>query len=50
MMDRRQKNVEFFEDTRLWYTQDAVLKEAVKHSRQDSPGFQHSTPRWNPWR
>lgn len=40
MMDRRQKNVEIFEDTRLWYTQDAVLKEAVKHSRQDTQFYQ----------
>ena len=40
MMDRRQKNVEIFEDTRLWYTQDASLKEAVKHSRQNTQFYQ----------
>ena len=40
MMDRRQKNVEIFEDTRLWYTQDAALKEAVKHSRQNTQFYQ----------
>lgn len=33
-IDRRQRNVEIFEDTRDWYTRDAKLKQAVQHSRQ----------------
>lgn len=33
-IDRRQRNIEIFEDTRDWYTRDAKLKQAVQHSRQ----------------
>ena len=33
-IDRRQRNIEIFEDTRGWYTRDAKLKQAVQHSRQ----------------
>lgn len=32
-MDKRQQNVSVFEDTRTWYTQDAMLKDAVRKSR-----------------
>lgn len=32
-MDKRQLNVSVFEDTRTWYTQDAMLKDAVRKSR-----------------
>lgn len=33
-MDRRQKNITIFEDTRSWYTQDTGLKAAVAASRR----------------
>lgn len=33
-IDRRQRSIEIFEDTRDWYTRDAKLKQAVQHSRQ----------------
>ena len=33
-IDRRQRNIEIFEDTRDWYTRNAKLKQAVRHSRQ----------------
>ena len=33
-IDRRQRNIEIFEDTRDWYTRDAKLKQAVRHSRR----------------
>ena len=33
-IDKRQRNVEIFEDTRDWYTRDAKLKQAVQRSRQ----------------
>lgn len=33
-MDRRQKNIKVFEDTRSWYSQDDCLKAAVEASRQ----------------
>ena len=33
-IDRRQRNIEIFEDTRDWYTRDAKLKLAVQRSRQ----------------
>lgn len=32
-LDRRQRNVDIFEDTRSWYTQDTTLKEAVRRSQ-----------------
>lgn len=32
-MDKRQQNISVFEDTRTWYTQDAMLKDAVRKSR-----------------
>ena len=33
-IDRRQRNIEIFEDTRDWYTRDAKLKQAVQHYLQ----------------
>ena len=33
-LDKRQRNVDIFEDTKAWYTQDAALKEAVQHSQK----------------
>lgn len=33
-IDRRQRNIEIFEDTRDWYPRDAKLKHAVQRSRQ----------------
>lgn len=33
-LDRRQQNIDIFEDTHTWYTQDTELKAAVQHSRQ----------------
>ena len=32
-IDRRQRNIEIFEDTRDWYTRDIKLKQAVQRSR-----------------
>ena len=32
--DKRQLNVSVFEDTRNWYSQDAMLKDAICHSKQ----------------
>ena len=32
-MDRRQWNIEIFEDTRDWYTRDVKLKQVVQRSR-----------------
>lgn len=31
-MDRRQRNIDIFEDTRAWYSQDSALKQAVQFS------------------
>ena len=33
-IDKRQRNIEIFEDTRDWYTRDTKLKQAVQYSRQ----------------
>lgn len=33
-LDKRQQNIAVFEDTRTWYTQDALLKDAIRHSKQ----------------
>ena len=33
-IDRRQRNIEIFEDTRDWYTRDAKLKQAMQRSRR----------------
>lgn len=33
-IDRRQRNIEIFEDTRDWYTRDTKLKQAVQRSRR----------------
>lgn len=35
-VDRRQRNIDVFEDTRSWYSQDLRLKQAVQHSRQNT--------------
>lgn len=32
--DKRQQNIAVFEDTRTWYTQDPLLKDAIRHSKQ----------------
>lgn len=42
-MDKRQKNIEIFEDTRAWYTQDAVLQEAVQRTRQGTQFYAPGT-------
>lgn len=33
-MDKRQRNIEIFEDTRSWYTQEAELQQAIRSARQ----------------
>ncbi len=33
-VDKRQQNISVFEDTRNWYSQDAMLKDAICHSKQ----------------
>ena len=35
-IDRRQRNIEIFEDTRDWYTRDAKLKQTVQRSRRST--------------
>lgn len=33
-VDKRQQNVSVFEDTRIWYTQDTMLKDAIRQSKR----------------
>lgn len=42
-MDKRQKNIEIFEDTRAWYTQDDTLQKAVQRTQQGTQFYAPGT-------